>query len=204
MTIRLTNFCAMELNLMRNFLLSSLDEYHKFSKTAEDSDNSGRRAVRGRDSQSRGRQLGDPGDCCVGSKTPLSINNRWRTLAPDMIEKASDGPDDPSGNFVLDGTHRDDLLDRLNQWQTASRLPASHGLLRFVARPCAPTCITAGAHLAIECATHPPTRHRELEVRPSRTFLRLRRNCSSSSRSPSRGSGPPARPFLLFNASTAG
>lgn len=35
MTIRLTNFCAMELNLMRNFLLSSLDEYHKFSK-AED------------------------------------------------------------------------------------------------------------------------------------------------------------------------
>ncbi|WZN59857.1 DNA replication complex GINS protein PSF2 [Chloropicon roscoffensis] len=37
MTIRLTNFCAMELNLMRNFLLSSLDEYHKFSKTAEDS-----------------------------------------------------------------------------------------------------------------------------------------------------------------------
>jgi len=27
----------MELNLMRNFLLSSLDEYHKFSKTAEDS-----------------------------------------------------------------------------------------------------------------------------------------------------------------------
>ena len=36
MTIRLTNFCAMELNLMRNFLLSSLDEYHKFSKTPED------------------------------------------------------------------------------------------------------------------------------------------------------------------------
>ena len=36
MTIRLTNFCAMELNLMRNFLLSSLDEYHKFSKAEED------------------------------------------------------------------------------------------------------------------------------------------------------------------------
>ncbi|QDZ18594.1 DNA replication complex GINS protein PSF2 [Chloropicon primus] len=36
MTIRLTNFCAMELNLMRNFLLSSLDEYYKFS-TAEES-----------------------------------------------------------------------------------------------------------------------------------------------------------------------
>ncbi len=36
MTIRLTNFCAMELNLMRGFLLSSLDEYHKFSKAEED------------------------------------------------------------------------------------------------------------------------------------------------------------------------
>ena len=36
MTIRLTNFCAMELNLMRKFLLSSLDEYHKFSKIEDD------------------------------------------------------------------------------------------------------------------------------------------------------------------------
>ena len=36
MTIRLTNFCAMELNLMRKFLLSSLDEYHKFSRIEED------------------------------------------------------------------------------------------------------------------------------------------------------------------------
>ena len=37
MTIRLTNFCAMELNLMRKFLLSSLDEYHKFSKAKKSS-----------------------------------------------------------------------------------------------------------------------------------------------------------------------
>ena len=36
MTIRLTNFCAMELNLMRKFLLSSLDEYHKFSNIDDD------------------------------------------------------------------------------------------------------------------------------------------------------------------------
>ena len=36
MRIRLTNFCAMELNLMRKFLLSSLDEYHKFSRIEED------------------------------------------------------------------------------------------------------------------------------------------------------------------------